>query len=48
MGNTCYMSATIQALRAIPELQAALAEFALTQHYLYWPYMIPPFSVHAT
>jgi len=24
LGNTCYMNATIQALRAIPELQAAL------------------------
>jgi ubiquitin carboxyl-terminal hydrolase 14 len=33
------MSATVQALRAIPELQTALAEFA-TQHYLYWPYLI--------
>ncbi|KAF8487156.1 hypothetical protein DFH94DRAFT_703508 [Russula ochroleuca] len=26
LGNTCYMSATIQALRAIPELQTALSE----------------------
>ncbi|KAH9031899.1 hypothetical protein EDB85DRAFT_2238762 [Lactarius pseudohatsudake] len=26
LGNTCYMSATIQALRAIPELQSALVE----------------------
>jgi ubiquitin carboxyl-terminal hydrolase 14 len=26
LGNTCYMSATIQALRVIPELQTALAE----------------------
>ncbi|KAI9461953.1 hypothetical protein BJY52DRAFT_167947 [Lactarius psammicola] len=26
LGNTCYMSATIQALRAIPELQTALVE----------------------
>ncbi|KAN0141942.1 hypothetical protein V8E53_000404 [Lactarius tabidus] len=26
LGNTCYMSATIQALRAIPELQSALTE----------------------
>jgi hypothetical protein len=24
LGNTCYMNATVQALRAIPELQAAL------------------------
>lgn len=24
LGNTCYMSATVQALRAIPELQTAL------------------------
>jgi ubiquitin carboxyl-terminal hydrolase 14 len=27
LGNTCYMSATVQAMRAIPELQAALSEF---------------------
>ncbi|KAI9511232.1 hypothetical protein F5148DRAFT_975515 [Russula earlei] len=26
LGNTCYMSATIQALRAIPELQTALSD----------------------
>ncbi|KAI0270570.1 cysteine proteinase [Gloeopeniophorella convolvens] len=26
LGNTCYMSATIQALRAVPELQTALTE----------------------
>ncbi|KAH9980581.1 cysteine proteinase [Russula compacta] len=26
LGNTCYMNATIQALRAIPELQTALSE----------------------
>ena len=24
LGNTCYMNATVQALRAIPELQTAL------------------------
>lgn len=24
LGNTCYMNATVQALRALPELQAAL------------------------
>ncbi|KAI0052457.1 cysteine proteinase [Auriscalpium vulgare] len=26
LGNTCYMSATVQAMRAIPELQSSLAE----------------------
>lgn len=25
LGNTCYMNSTVQALRAIPELQTALA-----------------------
>lgn len=25
LGNTCYMNATVQAMRAIPELQAALS-----------------------
>ena len=25
LGNTCYMNATVQALRAIPELQVALS-----------------------
>jgi ubiquitin carboxyl-terminal hydrolase 14 len=24
LGNTCYMNATLQAMRAIPELQTAL------------------------
>ncbi len=38
------MSATIQTLRAIPELQTALVEFA-TQHYLYWPYLILSISL---
>ena len=33
------MSATIQALRAIPELQTALAESATLDH-LYWPYLM--------
>ncbi|KAI0299041.1 cysteine proteinase [Multifurca ochricompacta] len=43
LGNTCYMSATIQALRAIPELQAALSEFA---HPIF-PVCIPP-NTHYT
>ncbi|EGO03001.1 hypothetical protein SERLA73DRAFT_176488 [Serpula lacrymans var. lacrymans S7.3] len=30
MGNTCYMNATIQAMRAIPELQTALGASTLT------------------
>ncbi|KAH6912061.1 ubiquitin carboxyl-terminal hydrolase 6 [Coprinopsis sp. MPI-PUGE-AT-0042] len=29
LGNTCYMNATVQALRAVPELQTALAAQAL-------------------
>lgn len=28
LGNTCYMNATIQVLRAIPELDNALAKYA--------------------
>ena len=27
LGNTCYMNATLQAMRAIPELQTALGRF---------------------
>jgi ubiquitin carboxyl-terminal hydrolase 14 len=30
MGNTCYMNATVQAMRAIPELQVALSPTAST------------------
>ena len=26
LGNTCYMNATVQAMRAIPELQISLEE----------------------
>ncbi|SRR6266404_3792160 len=44
LGNTCYMSATIQALRAIPELQTALAEFAAQRH-RYWPCLILSISL---
>ena len=28
LGNTCYMNATVQVLRAIPELQTALTRYA--------------------
>lgn len=28
LGNTCYMNATVQALRSIPELQTSLATYA--------------------
>lgn len=30
LGNTCYMNATLQAMRAIPELQVALQKYALS------------------
>ena len=36
LGNTCYMNATVQALRAIPELQVALTAYvALYSHLLH-------------
>lgn len=28
MGNTCYMNATVQVLRAVPELHTALGQFS--------------------
>lgn len=28
LGNTCYMNATIQVLRAVPELDNALTKYA--------------------
>lgn len=31
LGNTCYMNATLQAMRAIPELQVALQKYALSR-----------------
>ena len=33
LGNTCYMNATVQALRAIPELQTALQVYVLQSSY---------------
>ncbi|EIM84385.1 cysteine proteinase [Stereum hirsutum FP-91666 SS1] len=35
LGNTCYMNATVQALRAIPELQAALNAYVFSFHVLH-------------
>lgn len=31
LGNTCYMNATVQAMRAIPELQTALQAYVITR-----------------
>lgn len=33
LGNTCYMNATIQALRAVPELRFALSMYAMSHTY---------------
>ena len=34
LGNTCYMNATVQALRAIPELQVALTAYVAVYSHL--------------
>ena len=37
LGNTCYMNATVQALRAIPELQVALTAYVTLYLHLLHP-----------
>ncbi len=44
LGNTCYMNATVQCLRTVPELQDILKKFAFFQKLIYYLFSTKSFN----